>query len=459
MSTSPIPPLTFNGNSKYASDFQQVLTRAVAIASLPLQSLQNGEVTLTQQEQALGGLQSTFSSLQSAIQGLGSAQAAMSAAVSDTSTISAAASSTALPGTYSIQVTNLGSSTTTLSNAGTTAVTDPTSGNISSSSSFTLTINGMATTITPSGTSLQSLASAINGAGLGVQATIVNVGSNSSPDYRLSIASNNLAADTIQLNDGTSDLLTTLSTGTPATYQVDGLNTSIQSNSRQVTLSPGLTVNLLQTNVGNWATVTVAPNTGALSSGLNNFASAYNAAVDALAAQHGQNAGPLLGSSLITSLGQALQNVSLYTGSAGSITSLADLGLSLDSTTGHLTLDPTQLSTLNPSAIQQFLGNATSGGFLQAVTNTMTSVADSSSGMIQSTVSSVQTEINNQNNLISQEQDRVTTLQTNLQAQLAAADASISILQQQVTMMSELFQAQYGSTSNTSSGGSSAPGA
>jgi flagellar hook-associated protein 2 len=286
----------------------------------------------------------------------------------------------------------------------------------------------------------------------------VNVGSNTSPDYRLSIVSNNLAADTIQLSVGTNNLLTTLSTGAAATYQVDGLSTPIQSNSRQVTLSPGLTVNMLQTNVGKWDTITVAPNTNSLSSGLSNFVTAYNAAVDGVNQQHGQNAGPLAGSSLITSLGQALQSVSLYSSSSGSVSSLADLGLSLDATSGHLSFDPTQLSNLNPAAIQQFLGSSTSG-FLAAAGNAMTSVADSSSGLIQSNVTQVQTEITNENTLIAQQQNQINTVQTNMEQQLSAADAAIAVLQQQVTMMSELFQAQYGSTSNNSTGGSSAPGA
>ena len=124
MSTSPIPPPSFNGVSTYASDFQQVLTRAVDIASLPLQNLENKETTLTQQETALGGLQTPFTSLQSAIQALGTAQTSMSANVSSPTTVSASASSNALAGTYTIQVTGLGSSTTTLSNPGSTTVTD-----------------------------------------------------------------------------------------------------------------------------------------------------------------------------------------------------------------------------------------------------------------------------------------------------------------------------------------------
>ena len=454
MSTGPIPPPTFNGVSTYANDFQQVLSRAVAIASLPMQNFENQVTTLTQQESALGNMQNTFSSLQSAIQALGTAQDSMSATASNPSVVSASASSTALAGSYSIQVTSLGSSTTTLSNAGSPPVTDPTSQNISSASTFTLTINGTNTTITPSGGSLQDLANAINGAGLAVQATIVNVGSNSSPDYRLSVVGANLSADSIQLSDG-SNLLTTLSTGSPATYQVDGLSTPIQSNSRQVTLSPGLTVNLLATNVGQWDTITVAQDTGSLSSALSNFVTAYNAAVDAVNQQHGQNAGPLAGSSLIDSLGQALQSVSLYSSGSGSLTSIASLGLDLDST-GHISFDPTQLTNLTPSAIQQFLGSATSG-FLGTATNALTTAADTSSGLIQSNVNAVQSEITNEDTQISAQQTQITNLQNSMQKQLVAADAAIAVLQQQVTMMADLFTAQYGANANSNTT-SSLPG-
>src|SRR5690242_3379645 len=154
----------FQGHSKYANDLQQVLNRAVSIAALPLQQLQNQEQTLTQQQSALSGLSSVFGSLQNAVQSLGSASGSVSATVSLPAAIQASASSNALPGTYSIQVNSLGSFTTTLSNAGTPAVTDPTTGNISPAANFTLTINGTGHTITPSGTSLMDLANAINGA-------------------------------------------------------------------------------------------------------------------------------------------------------------------------------------------------------------------------------------------------------------------------------------------------------
>ena len=376
-----IPAAVFQGQSQFASDFQQVLTRAVSIASLPLQNLQNTLTTLNGQQSALSGLSGTFSSLQTALQNIGTAAGAVSATSSDPTAVQANASSSATPGTYTVAVTALGSSTTTISGAGSPPVTDPTSGNISSASSFTLTVNSVNHTITPAGTSLDALASAINSAALGVQATVVNVGSNSSPDYRLSVTSNNLAPDAIQLNGGT-NLLTTLSTGVAMSYTVNGVSTT--GNSAQVTLSPGLTVNLLQQTTSP-VTITVAQDSASLSNGLSNFVNAYNAAVDAVGQQHGQNGGALNGQSTVLSLNQVLSSINQYAGGTSGTTTLADLGLNLDAT-GHLSFDPNALNSQSAATIQQFLGSTTTGGFLQAANNALTSLTDPTSGVFQTSI-------------------------------------------------------------------------
>ena len=92
---------------------------------------------------------------------------------------------------------------------------------------------------------MNALAQAINSSGAGVSATVLNLGSPSAPDYHLSLQSTALGNIAIQLNDGTQDLLTTLSTGTPAQYQVNGQpSTPISSDSSTVTLAPGSAVNL-----------------------------------------------------------------------------------------------------------------------------------------------------------------------------------------------------------------------
>ena len=447
--SSVFAPVTFNGSSKFSSDFQQVLTRAVAIQSLPLQGLESQLANLQAEQATMMSLQTTFNSLQSAIQGIDNSSAAVSASSSNPAAVSATASG-ALPGTYSVKVTTLGSETTTISSAGAPPVTDPTTGNISPSASYTLTVDGNNTTINPQGNSLDALAQAINSAGANVQATVVNVGTNSSPDYRLSVTSTQLAPDTIQLNDGTNNLLSQLSLGGATAFTVNG--TSTTSNSQQVTLAPGLTVNLLQTTASP-VTITVAQDSASLSSSLSSFATAYNAAVDALSAQHGQNAGALSGDSTILTLGQALSAVNQYNGGGTGLTSLADMGLNLDAT-GHFTFDAGTFNNANPATVQQFLGSIASGGFLQAANNTLTSLTDPTSGVIQDSLISLGNSITNENNLISQQQDLINSFQTNMQQELAAADATISVLESQVTQMGNLFATMYPNVNTTSATGS-----
>ncbi|MGD1070254.1 MAG: flagellar filament capping protein FliD [Bryobacteraceae bacterium] len=459
MSTSSVTPapITFNGSSTYSSAFQQVINRAVSIASLPMEALQGDVTTLTGQQSALTSLGTDFSALQSAVQALGNDVAGSpSAQVSDSSAVSATASAGALDGTYTIQVDDVGSSTTTLSDPSLPTVTDPTSGNISSASSFTLTVNGVSNTITPSGTSLEDLASAINSAGDGVQATIVNVGSDASPDYRLAVTSDNLGADTVQLNDGTNDLLDTLSTGADAQYKVNGGATDVQSTSSQLTLSPGLTVNLLA-QTSSPVTITVSNDYSALENDLSDFVSAYNSAAAAVQKNVGQNGGALQGDSLIDTLTGILGQITQYTSGSGSVSNLADLGLTLDDS-GQLSFDSSTFSAASPADVQQFLGSigassSSGAGFLQTVNNDLTSVTDTTSGLVATDYNSIQAQIAGDNSKISDDQVNIGDLTTNLQAQLSQADATIATLQSQDTYFNELFQAEYGTNGTNSSGG------
>ena len=448
-STSSITPPAFNGSSTYSSSFQTVLDNAVQRASLPMQLMQDEVTTLTGQQTALTTLEGDFVSLQGAVASINSAvQGTPTATSSDTSVVTASASSNALAGTYSIQVDQAGSSSVALSNAGSTTVTDPGSQNISSSSSFTLTVNGIATTITPSGNTLDDLVTAINGAGAGVSAIIVNMGGSSGADYRLVLTSDELGPDTIQLNDGATDLMSPLSSGALAEYKVNGSSTDVTSTSSQVTLSPGLTVTIQpDATAGSSATVTVTTDYSGLSTALSSFVSAYNSAVTAVQAQTGQNAGALSGDSTVYQLENILDNIAEYTGSgSGSVNSLTDLGLDLDST-GQLSFDSSTFSSLNTTDIQSFLGSASTGGFLQMATNAATSATDNSTGIIENNVSALQTQITNENSLISNQQDMITNMETNLETKLSAADAAIATLESEKTYFTDLFQAEYPASS------------
>ena len=460
MSTSSVTPapITFNGSSTFSSAFQQVINRAVGIASLPMETLQTDVTNFTTQQSALSALGTGFTALQSAVQAL-SADAAGSpiAQVSDPTALSATAVAGALNGTYTIQVDDVGSSTTTLSDGSLPTVTDPTSGNISSASAFTLTVDGVATTITPSGSSLEDLTSAINSSGAGVQATIVNVGSNTTPDYRLAVTSNNLGGDTIELSDGTNNnLLDTLTTGTDAQYRVNGGTTDVQSASSQVTLSPGLTVSLLAQTTAP-VTVTVSSDFSALQSDLSNFVSAYNTAVTAVEKNVGQNGGALQGDSIVNTLTGILGQITQYTSGSGSVSSLADLGLTVGDG-GQLSFDASTFASASPADVQQFLGSigaspSSGSGFLQTVNNNLTAVTDTTNGLIATDYNSIRTQITGDNSKIADDQVNIGDLTTNLQAQLSQADAAIATLQSQDTYFTQLFQAEYGTNGTNSSGG------
>src|SRR6202158_2571174 len=251
MSTTPT---VFTGASAYSNDFQAVIARAVAIRSLGLTSLSTQKAQIIAQGAAVSSLDTSFGNLQNAVTAIGTSTgvSALSAAVSTSGFVQPTLAVGALPGSYSIEVTNLGAATNTLSKNAQILVTDPAVQNISAGTNFTLTVNGVNTTITPAATNLNSMVTAINAnSALNVQASIVNIGPSGAPDYRLSLQSTKLGANTIQLSNGATALLDTLSTGTLATYKVNGLATNITSDSRTITLAPGVTVALLlQSPVG-----------------------------------------------------------------------------------------------------------------------------------------------------------------------------------------------------------------
>src|SRR5438045_4172313 len=136
--------------SKYSSDLQQVLSRAIAIASLPLNQLNSQLTTLQNRSSALDALHGKFTALQSALQGVSDAAVSTLAQVSDSSVISAQSSPTATPGSYTIHVANAGAHSSALSQDGLPAVQDPSTQSISAATSFTLTVGAaLPLTITP----------------------------------------------------------------------------------------------------------------------------------------------------------------------------------------------------------------------------------------------------------------------------------------------------------------------
>ena len=433
---------TFNGTSQYAADLQKAITNAVTVASIPVTQLQANVATLQTQASEVNTLQTQFAALQTAIQTLAAGGASsLAATVADTKVASVAidTSAAATAGTYTLNVISAGSPTTTLSNNGLPTVSDPSTTSISTSASYTLTVGGSPFTITPASNTLNALAQAINSAGAGVSATLVNIGSPSAPDYRLSLQTTTLGNTAIQLNDGTQDLLQTLTTGTPAQYQVDGQpSTPISSNSAAVTIAPGVTVTLLQPGQ---TTVTVAPDSTSAANALSAFVTAYNTASSELGLNHGSAGGPLTGQSLIYQLEQSLRGLLNYSSGSGTVQNLSSLGLTVNQQ-GVLAFDQTKFQSAeasDPAGVTAFLGSATGGGFLTTATNVLSGLEDSSTGIFVGASNAIQKQITSDNNTITDDQTRITNMQNQMTQQMAQADAAIASLESQVTYFTTLF--------------------
>ena len=288
----------FTGSSTYASDFQQIIERSVAIASLPLRQLGNQKNALSSQSTELSTVESKFSALQTAIDNLVKATGAGSfgAAASDPTIAQVHIGDTSFVGDVTLEVDSLGAHTNTLSLDTLLHVTNPFTQSITTAAALTMTIGASTYAIPPGTGSLASLVEAINSSSAPVRATIINLGSGATPDYRLSLQSTNLADVAIQLNDGSQDLLSTLVSGSPATYRINGQpSVPISSDSRTVTISPGLSVDLLKTGTTD---ITVSRSAGSIGDALSAFVTSFNAAVDELDANRG-GAGALSGQSLV----------------------------------------------------------------------------------------------------------------------------------------------------------------
>jgi flagellar hook-associated protein 2 len=441
----------FTGSSRYAQDFQSVIDRAVAIAALPQQQMKANGATLSSESSALSSLDSVFQSLQSAIDRIDAAAGSSSYGVtSSDQNVSASVGGNASPGTYTVEVTNLGVYTSVMSVAqasGTNRVTDPAQTGLFGSGSidYTLRLNG-GDPITISASNLNDLVSQINAkAGADIQATVVNVGStDGQANYRLSIQGRHLRSDSIELSAGGTSLLTAIQDGHAATYKVNGADEA-SSDSRTVEIAPGVTASLQQkSDSGSPTTITVSRSADSVRSALNSLANAYNAVVDELDKNRGENQGALSGQSIVYRVSDVLRQMSNFAGAA-------DFGIELDRS-GHMSLNTTTFTSAvqsDLSGVMDWAGTSTSGGFAKAVNDLYQSVEDDQTGILKSAISENANQIETNTQRIGTEQTRLDDLQTTLQERMAAADALIASLEQQATYITNLFDSINSANSNS----------
>ena len=407
----------FNSSSS-GINVSAAVAQAIAAESGPLTQMQNEQAVVQSQTSDINVILTDIGALQTSLSSLGDplgALATMTAASSDSNIVNASAVSGAVAGNHVVVVNNLATAGSWYSNSVATSSTPLPSG------SFTLQVgSGPATQVNIGGSvdTMDQLASYINGLGLGVTASVVNDSSGS----RLAIVSNSTgAANNVTVSAATGLTFTQASTGTDASLTVDGI--PIDSASNTVTGAvTGLTLNLTGAAPNTPVSIAVAPDSSSISSAVSSFVTAYNKVIADVNQEYtvGANGveGPLSGDGVLPVLQSDMLSAGGYAGGTAGISTLADLGISMNND-GTLTLNTTTLDSAvqgNFSGVQNFLQGTASNGFVSFLNNQLTSLSDPASGAfsvdlqsLSSENSDLQTQINNFQAYLAQQ----TTLLTN----------------------------------------------
>ncbi len=371
-------------------DVNSIVSKLMQTEQQPLLDLQKKEASYQAKLSAYGALSSSLSSLQTALGTLDNLSTfqGVNATVTDSSIFSASAASTATAGSYNVNVTKLAqaqviatagqSSTTATIGTGTATKLTFEFGSISggtlangtySGATFAVDPNRASSSVTIDNTnnSLQGIRDAINKANMGVTASIVSDGS-TNPAH-LVIKSNSTGATSnvkisVTAANGTpggdaalSSLLAYDPSGTQnMTQSVAGQDVAATVNGLAITSSSntitgaieGVTLNLAK--VGS-SDVNIAANTSAVTSAVNGFVKAYNDLNSTIKNLTGydastKQAGLLIGDSAVNNIQAQLRRMMAtpLTGSSGSLTTLSQIGISIDKT-GVMSLNASKLSS------------------------------------------------------------------------------------------------------------------
>ncbi len=287
-----------------------IVSQLMSLERKPVDMLDKKVTTFQAKLSALGTLKSALSTFQTAVKGLSTMSKfmAMNGVVSDPAVASMTAGSSAAAGTYSLEVSKLAQaqklatsgqvSSSAAIGAGTITFDfgtisggafDAATGQYAGASFASAGAGTKSVVIDPSNTSLSGIRDAINKAGIGVTASIVNDGS-AAPNRLVLTETTTGKASSMKISvDGDAALGALMNhdpagvqgmketvTAQNAEFKLDGLDISTASNNA-VNVIEGVTLKLTKTNVGTPASITVGRDTDAVVKSVNEFVTAYNA--------------------------------------------------------------------------------------------------------------------------------------------------------------------------------------
>lgn len=432
-----LSPLTFTGISQYSADFQTILTRVVSIASFPLNQLKNEQADNTTRKQLSSELSASVKSLQERLKSLSSVadKRGVSATSSNSSKLSIDSVNTDTPTSY--RISNVSSLAKAASETSISGYADPNATAVSATGTLKLTVGAgeFDLTLGPGENNLVGLRNKINSLGAGVNASIVNV---SATENYLSISANSAGEKALSLRDdptgANTSLLSTSNQGSNLQFNLNGIPVTRSSN--QVNdLIGGVSFSVkATTDLNETLTIDLASDKSKLSSAIFDFVDAYNAVQTKVNGQVGEAAGLLSGDFLVREAQESLRRITNFGLSSGSVKSLADVGVTFDST-GVLTFDSTAFNALSSSAIQDaFAFFSTSTGVGREVAR-LDSFTDNVTGLAQVQINQYTSTESRLSEQISTLEDRINVIQISYQQRLQAADALLGRIESQKTVI------------------------
>jgi flagellar hook-associated protein 2 len=363
-------------------DVAGLVNQLMALERRPLAQFESQEAVHQAKISAYGSLKGAIASFQSAVKALSSPAkfSVMAASIADTEVASVTASPTAVPGNYSLEVTALAQAEKLRSESFASRTATVGSGTITvefgayGGGVFTPNEDKAAKTITidSSNNTLSGIRDAINSAGAGISANIVNDGSG----YRLVISSTDSGAENslkITTNDddavnmdtaGLSQLaydpeavagggknLTQSVAAQDAAFLLDGVSISSATNVVADAIE-GVTLKLLAESDAAATTITVSRDISGVKSSIESFVKAYNELAKTIKDLSAYNtetkqASILTGDAALrgvdAQLRETLNTALRYAG--GGLTMLSQVGISFQKD-GTLAFDSSKLQTV-----------------------------------------------------------------------------------------------------------------
>lgn len=436
-----------NGNG---IDVNAVVSEIQAAQSGQLTIWQGDQTNLQTQASALTSINSDLSNLASAVQGFtgpNGALTAVTATSSETAIVNATAQTGAIPSNYTVVVSGLASTgtlyTDSVANANTSILpAGQTSGelNVQIGGSNGTTAN---ITITAgSNDTLSTLAASINSQSAtnnwGITASVVT----DADGAHLAIYSQATgSAGALSIAAGTGSNTTSLVFeppvgGTNAEITINGIPYASTTNTVTGAI-PNVTLNLVSADSATPVTVTVGPDTTAITNSIDNFVTEYNTVVGDINTQFTVNAttnqeGPLGSDTDLRVLQSSLANDITYatadsTSVSSGFTNLAALGITMNDD-GTLTVDNGTLTsalTSNLAAVENFFTNSNSTGFADNFNAGLTNLTDPATGILNQDLAENQGEQNDLTTEITNFQQQLTAQATQLDQEFDTVNASL----------------------------------